>query len=101
MKKVFVIDDSALMRRVIFDIINGDEGLQAERYAVNGLEALDILKSGERFDAIVLDINMPKMNGIELLREMKKQGMNEKVLIVSTLAKEGKGDYSGVGIRGV
>lgn len=89
MKKVFVVDDSALMRRVIFDIINADEELRAERYAVNGMEALDILKSGEKFDAIVLDINMPKMNGIELLREMKKLGMNEKVLIVSTLAKEG------------
>lgn len=89
MKKILVVDDSALMRRVVFDIINSDEKLQAERYAVNGLEALEILKSGEKFDAIVLDINMPKMNGIELLREMKKQGMNETVLIVSTLAKEG------------
>lgn len=89
MKKILVVDDSALMRRVIFDIINSDEKLQAERYAVNGLEALEILQSGEKFDAIVLDINMPKMNGIELLRELRKQGFNEKVLIVSTLAKEG------------
>lgn len=89
MKKILVVDDSALMRRVVFDIINSDEKLQAERYAVNGVEALEILESGEKFDAIVLDINMPKMNGIELLREMKKRGMNETVLIVSTLAKEG------------
>ena len=89
MKKIFVVDDSALMRRVIFDIINSDGELQAERYAVNGLEALEILKSGEKFDAIILDINMPKMNGIELLRTMKREEMNEKVLIVSTLAKEG------------
>lgn len=89
MKKILVVDDSALMRRVVFDIINSDEELQAEHYAINGIEALEILKSGKKFDAIVLDINMPKMNGIELLREMKKEGMNEKVLIVSTLAKEG------------
>ena len=88
-KKILVVDDSALMRRVIFDIINSDGELQAERYAVNGLEALEILKSGEKFDAIILDINMPKMNGIELLRTMKREEMNEKVLIVSTLAKEG------------
>lgn len=89
MKKILVVDDSALMRRVVFDIINSDEKLQAERYAVNGMEALDILMSGEKFDAIVLDINMPKMNGIELLRELKSKGKNETVLIVSTLAKEG------------
>lgn len=89
MKKILVVDDSALMRRVVFDIINADKDLRAERYAVNGLDALEILKSDEKFDAIVLDINMPKMNGIQLLREMKKLGMDEKVLIVSTLAKEG------------
>jgi len=89
LKKIFVVDDSALMRRVIFDIINSDSELQAERYAVNGLEALEILRSGEKFDAIVLDINMPKMNGIELLRTMKREEMNERVVIVSTLAKEG------------
>ena len=89
MKKILVVDDSALMRRVIFDIINKDRNLHVEKYATNGLDALDLLVSGEKFDAIVLDINMPKMNGIEFLRELKKRGMNEKVLIVSTLAKEG------------
>ena len=67
MKKILVVDDSALMRRVVFDIINADKDLRAERYAVNGLDALEILKSDEKFDAIVLDINMPKMNGIQLL----------------------------------
>ena len=60
MKKILVVDDSALMRRVIFDIINSDEKLQAERYAVNGIEALDILMSGEKFDAIVLDKKIKK-----------------------------------------
>lgn len=89
MKKILVVDDSALMRRVMFDIINSDEELHAEHYAVNGLDALELLQSGKRFDVIVLDINMPKMNGIEFLRELKLRGMNEKVLIVSTLAREG------------
>lgn len=89
MKKILVVDDSALMRRVIFDIINQDRNLHVEKYATNGLDALDLLVSGEKFDAIVLDINMPKMNGIEFLRELRKRGMHEKVLIVSTLAKEG------------
>ncbi|MBR1744095.1 MAG: chemotaxis-specific protein-glutamate methyltransferase CheB [Lachnospiraceae bacterium] len=88
MKKILVVDDSALMRRVLFDIINSDENLTADKYAVNGLDALEILKSGQKFDAIVLDINMPKMNGIEFLRELRKMGMRENVLIVSTLAKE-------------
>lgn len=89
MKKILVVDDSALMRRVMFDIINGDGNLRAQNYATNGVEALEILSSGEKFDAIVLDINMPKMNGLDFLRELRTRRMKEKVLIVSTLAKEG------------
>lgn len=89
MKKILVVDDSALMRRVLFDIINTDGNLQAEEYAVNGLEALKLLQAGKKFDAMILDINMPKMNGIELLRELRKEGIQINVLIVSTLAKEG------------
>ena len=89
MKNILVVDDSALMRRVLFDIINADGNFQAQHYAINGLEALRILESEEKFDVIVLDINMPKMNGIEFLRELKRRGRQERVLIVSTLAKEG------------
>lgn len=89
MKKILIVDDSALMRRVISDIINADKHLETDTYAINGLEALEILESGRQFDAIVLDINMPKMNGIEFLKELNKRGMKQQVIIVSTLAKEG------------
>ena len=47
MKKILVVDDSALMRRVIFDIINSDEKLQAERYAVNGIERSEERRVGK------------------------------------------------------
>lgn len=89
MKNILLVDDSALMRRTISDIINMDEQLSCKRYAVNGLDALEVLDAGEKFDAIILDINMPKMNGIEFLRVLNKQGRKEKVIIVSTIAKEG------------
>ena len=70
-------------------IINSDEELHNEKYAVNGEDALRLLDAGEKFDAIVLDINMPKMNGIEFLRVLNKNRRKEKVVIVSTIAKEG------------
>ena len=89
MKKILIVDDSALMRRVLSDIINSDEELHNDQYAINGLEALEMLESGEKFDVIILDINMPKMNGIEFLRTLNRKRMNEKVIIVSTIAKEG------------
>lgn len=89
MKNIFIIDDSALIRRVLSDIINSDKNLKNDRFAVNGLDGLKALQSGEKFDAIILDINMPKMTGLEFLRELNKNGFKEKVIIVSTLAKEG------------
>lgn len=89
MKNILVVDDSALMRRVISDIINSEEQLHAEWFASNGLEALEILDAGNAVDAIVLDINMPKMNGMEFLREMKRRNDHTRVLVVSTLAREG------------
>ena len=89
MKNILIVDDSALMRRTMSDIINSDEELHNEKYAVNGEDALRLLDAGNKFDAIVLDINMPKMNGIEFLRVLNKQRRREKVVIVSTVAKEG------------
>lgn len=88
-KNILIIDDSALMRRVLSDIINSDERFLVKEVSVNGLEALSILQNrGSEFDAILLDVNMPKMNGIELLEELKRQNIKATVIIVSTLAKK-------------
>ncbi len=89
MKNILIVDDSALMRRTMSDIINSDEELHNDKYAVNCEDALRILEAGGKFDAIVLDINMPKMNGIEFLRALNRKGRKERVVIVSTIAREG------------
>ena len=91
MKKVLVVDDSALMRRVLSDIINKDEEFHTEHSAKDGLEALELLEQND-FDAIVLDIIMPRMNGIDFLKEVNKRGYTAKVIIVSTIARKGAGE---------
>lgn len=87
-KKVLIIDDSALMRRVLSDIINGDDKLSVEATASNGLEALELLLQGKRFDIILVDINMPKMDGVQFLKEMNKRQIHIPVLIVSSIASQ-------------
>lgn len=88
-KNILIIDDSALMRRVISDIINADDRFQVTEIAVNGLDGLSILQSrSKEFDAILLDINMPRMNGIELLAELKVQNIKATIIVVSTIAKK-------------
>lgn len=87
-KKILVVDDSALMRRVLCDIINSDERFQVADRATNGLEAFDLL-SRNRYDAVVLDVNMPKMNGLQLLEELRKYKIPAKVMMASTDTREG------------
>lgn len=89
-KKILTVDDSALMRRVLSDIISKDPRFELEASAVNGLEAYDMLVTEPgRFDLIILDINMPKMNGIVLMEKLQAKKIKIPVLIVSTLAREG------------
>jgi two-component system chemotaxis response regulator CheB len=88
-KNIFIVDDSALMRRVISDIINSDHRFYVMDFATNGLDALHVMQERAKdFDAVLLDINMPKMNGIEFLEELKKHGIHATVIIVSTVAKK-------------
>ena len=89
-KNILVVDDSALMRRLISDIINSDERFQVSDLAMNGLEAFDLVtRDPRRYEAVLLDINMPKMNGIQFLEQLDKMKIRQKVIVVSTLAKEG------------
>ncbi len=89
-KKVLVVDDSALMRRVICDIITSDGNLAVEDIAKDGVEAFSLL-TDKQYDVVVLDINMPRMSGLELLEKIRKMKLKLKANIImnSTLTKEG------------
>ena len=88
MKKIMIVDDSALMRRVESDILTTDGRFEIAAIAKNGREALEILEK-QSFDVILLDINMPIMDGLTFMEEINKRGITEKVVIISTLASEG------------
>ena len=86
-KNILVVDDSALMRRVECDIINSSEKFEAKDTCRDGLEAYEKIKTN-RYDAVILDINMPKMNGLELLKRLKKEKIRATVIVVSSLAEK-------------
>ncbi len=83
-KNILVVDDSALMRRVICDIINSDSNFQATDYCRDGLEAYEKLKT-KTYDAVILDVNMPRMDGLQLLEQLQKDNIKANVIMVSTL----------------
>ncbi len=89
-KKFLIIDDSALMRRVISDIIKQISDCEVLDLAFDGLEGLDrLIASPGYYDLVILDINMPRMNGLEVLENLRKNHMNETVVVVSTVVREG------------
>lgn len=85
---VLVCDDSALMRNLISRVIENTQGLSVCAKAMNGQIALERLEESKP-DVIVLDIEMPVMNGIDFLKERKKRHIDVPVIILSSIATEG------------
>ena len=87
-KNILVVDDSALMRMVMCDILNADPRFQVADKAKHGKEALELL-SKKKYDAVVLDVNMPVMGGLELLKELQVRKIPARVMMASTDTREG------------
>ena len=85
--KVLIIDDSALMRALLTEIISGAPDLNVVGSAPDPIAARDMIKSLNP-DVLTLDIEMPKMNGLEFLdRLMRLRPM--PVVMISSLTKSG------------
>jgi len=85
---VLVVDDSALMRNLVSKMIEASPGLRVADKAMNGLFALQKIPRCNP-DVIVLDIEMPEMNGIDFLKERKRLGIEIPVVILSAAARKG------------
>jgi CheY-like chemotaxis protein len=84
--KVLVIDDSRLIHKMFRVLLQGAEIVDA----MEGREALQLLSEHPDVDLILLDINMPQMNGLEFLDQVKKDSALSEipVVIISTEGKE-------------
>lgn len=69
--KLLIVDDSAFMRKIIVDLVGELEGVEVVGIARNGLDALEIIPKLLP-DIITLDVEMPKLNGIDTLKQIKK-----------------------------
>jgi two-component system, chemotaxis family, protein-glutamate methylesterase/glutaminase len=86
--KVLVVDDSALMRKIISDIINSEEDMEAVDIARNGQDMFDKI-SKHNPNVITLDVEMPVMDGITALKEIKKRRLNIPVIMLSSVSVKG------------
>lgn len=85
--KVLVVDDSALMRKIISDMVNSQSNMEVIATARNGKNLFDKLNISTP-DVITLDVEMPIMNGIEALKEIKKRNLDIPVIVLSSFSKK-------------
>ena len=86
--KVMIVDDSALMRKLIMEVLQKDEEIEIVATAMNGVFALNKLRMLKP-DVITLDIEMPQMNGLQFLEEKRRIGDTTPVIVFSSLTSEG------------
>lgn len=80
--KVMLVDDHILMREGIKKLLEFDKTIEVVEQASDGIECMEKLKNINP-DILLLDIDMPRMNGIEVLSRLKKQNNPVKVLILT------------------
>jgi two-component system, chemotaxis family, chemotaxis protein CheY len=84
--RALIVDDSRFVRGFLRGLLE-DRGIQCEE-AADGRAGLDRLQAGIPFDLALVDWNMPVMNGLEMLKQMRAEGFTEtKVLMVTTEAE--------------
>ena len=88
MIRVFVVDDSAFVRRALVRILDGHAGLRVVGEAATGLEALDRIPRLDP-DVVTLDVAMPGLDGLQVLRSLLRWKPGLKVLMLSAHTQVG------------
>lgn len=89
-KRIMTVDDSPTVRQMLSFTLS-DAGYEVLE-AVDGVDALNKLAAGERVDMLITDLNMPNMDGIELIRSVRKDSSNRfiPIIMLTTEAQESK-----------
>ncbi|HKK71023.1 MAG TPA: chemotaxis response regulator protein-glutamate methylesterase [Candidatus Krumholzibacteria bacterium] len=86
--RILIVDDSAFIRRALKRILGSDPDFEVTASAANGHLALRALEQHD-IDAVVLDVEMPVMNGLETLEAIRARDRSLPVVMFSTLTTQG------------
>ena len=89
LNKILIVDDSQLIHSMYRLVLNRYKNCKIVD-AMNGLEALDVLSRENDFNIILLDINMPVMNGLQFMEKIKNENIYKHIpiIVISTEGKE-------------
>ncbi len=83
MINIVLADDHSMIRSGLRKLLEQQENVRVIKECTNGLEVLDFLKSNERIDMVISDLNMPEMNGMELTIALKAHDPSIKIIILT------------------
>jgi two-component system chemotaxis response regulator CheB len=86
--RVLIVDDSAVMRGLLRSVLLSDPDIEVAGTAADGASALDCFRL-QRPDLVLLDLEMPVMDGLETLRKLRARGLTMPVIICSSLTQRG------------
>lgn len=80
--RILIADDHTLVREGLKQILSGSDDMQVGGEAANGFETLEEVRQGQ-WDVLLLDISMPGRNGIELIRQIRRERPGLPILVLS------------------
>lgn len=80
--RVILTDDHLMVREGISQLLELDKSIKVVGQAKDGVECMDLLKKLEA-DVLLLDINMPVMNGIEVIKKIKEEKIKIKIMVLT------------------
>ena len=83
--KVLMVDDNKNLVGMVKEYFKNHEIISIDYEAYDGLEGIELIdKEKDHYDAIILDLIMPKKDGLYVLEEMKQRGINKKVIVATS-----------------
>nr|WP_263326411.1 sporulation transcription factor Spo0A [Neobacillus sp. Marseille-Q6967] len=87
MIKIGIIDDNILLTEVLDDYLSTLDDMKIIGIAHNGLDGMELIKR-EQLDLVILDLVMPHSDGLSLLKQLQKEKIDTKVLMLTAFGKE-------------
>lgn len=81
--RVMIVDDHALLRAGVREMLADESDLEVVAEAGSAEEALQLLRDGTQVDVLVLDISLPGQSGVDLLRQLKQDQPEIQILVLS------------------
>ncbi|APG65166.1 DNA-binding response regulator [Tenacibaculum todarodis] len=82
--QVHIADDHKILIEGIVALLNTDDEINVEGYSLTGRQIIEWSKNNSA-DVLILDINMPEMDGIDVLKTFKARNVDQKTIILSSL----------------